>query len=100
VGQVRHLQLSEDGQLSGSALLLDTPQGLDLQQLYLNGCNLKFDMIGSGTVRNGVVQSDYHLAGLSVSIDLSACGPGKDAKLRKVLRAKQRKRGLHSAGPA
>jgi hypothetical protein len=87
IGQVQHLQLAEDGRLYGTIKLIDTAPGLDVQELCLNDYQPKFSMSGAGTVRDGVVQDDYHFDG--VTVDMSTWT--KDAKLRKILRMKQRK---------
>ena len=87
VGQVTHLQLAENGKLYGTIKLVDTPRGLDVQELWLNDYRPKFSMAGRGTVEGGVVQDDFHLDSIMVDIGSN----DGDAKLRKILRMKQRK---------
>ena len=87
-GQVIHLQLTPDGTLYGTVKLVDTPRGLDLQELWLNDYRPRFGMSGVGTIQDGVVQPDYQFNGLTVDIGPTFCA---DNRLRLVL---MRKMGL------
>ena len=58
---VTDLQLQEDGNVTGAAEILDTPNGQILKTLFESGAQVGISSRGSGSVQNGVVQEDFKL---------------------------------------
>jgi len=55
------LELQEDGNVTGSAEILGTPNGQILKTLFESGAQVGISSRGSGSVQNGVVQEDFKL---------------------------------------
>ena len=58
---ITSLSLGEDGQVTGAADILDTPNGQILKTLFESGAQVGISSRGSGSVQNGVVQEDFKL---------------------------------------
>jgi hypothetical protein len=58
---ITDLSLGEDGQVTGAADILDTPNGQILKTLFESGAQVGISSRGSGSVSNGVVQEDFKL---------------------------------------
>ena len=92
IGRVRHITVDEDARLRFEMLILDTPLGLHVQDLFRRGLSqaCRFSMSGIGTSRNDVVTDDYHLN--CILLDLLPAR--QEERLRAVL---MRKMGLFHA---
>jgi hypothetical protein len=55
------LELQEDGNVTGAAEILGTPNGQILKTLFESGAQVGISSRGSGSVQNGVVQEDFKL---------------------------------------
>lgn len=58
---VTGLELQEDGNVTGAAEILDTPNGQILKTLFESSAQVGISSRGSGSVNNGVVQEDFKL---------------------------------------